>query len=136
MASVADLACGTRADAMWHTRPCGRAAQAHVAQRWLTGGVNRWQGYTSPRGCPGGTTWRLGWQVKGPQVSGPSLDSWGGNANALRCPRLYTRDFSIFLPCGTLFPWTSDAITINEGASIAWTRVHEIRTMTHSLKSL
>ena len=104
MASGADLACGTRADATRHTRPRGRVAQVDAAQRWLTGGANTWQGYTSPRGCPGGTTWQLGWQVKGPRVCGPWLDSWGGNANALWCPRLYTGDFVIFLLCGTMFP--------------------------------
>ena len=64
--------------------------------------------------------------MKGRRVSGPSLDSWGGNANALRRPNLYTRVFSIFLPCGTMFPlkfsfagdmaarWASDAIAMHQ----------------------
>ena len=47
---------------------------------------------------------RGGWQVKGPRVSGPSLDSRGGNAHALRRPSLYTRDFPFFLPCRTKLP--------------------------------
>ena len=42
--------------------------------------------------------------MKGPGVSGPWLDSWGGNANALRRPSLYMRGSPIFLPCGTMFP--------------------------------
>ena len=98
----ADMARGTCVDATRHARPRGRAAQAHAAHKWCTGGAVAWQGYTSPRGRPSGTTWRDGWQVKGPRVSRHLLDSWGGNANALRRPRLYTCDFPIFLPCGTM----------------------------------
>ena len=44
-----------------------------------------------------------GWQVMGPQVSGPRLDSWGGNANALFRPTFYTYHFLSFSPCGTMF---------------------------------
>ena len=65
--------------------------------------------------------------MKGPQVSGPWLDNWGGNANALRRPTLYTRVFPLFSPCGTMFPlnfsfasdvavlWMLDAIALNKG---------------------
>ena len=41
--------------------------------------------------------------MKGPWVSGPWLNSWGGNAKALFRPRLYTRVFRTFSPCGTMF---------------------------------
>ena len=30
-----------------------------------------------------GPTWQGGWRVKGPRVSGPWLECWGGNAKAL-----------------------------------------------------
>ena len=43
--------------------------------------------------------------MKGPRISGPWLEYWGGNTNALFCPRLYTCQSSLFLPCGTMFPW-------------------------------
>ena len=70
------------------------------------GGVDTWQGHASPRGRQGGATWQHegGWHVKGPWVSGPWLDNWGGNANALRRPTLYTHHFSQFFPYGTMFP--------------------------------
>ena len=42
--------------------------------------------------------------MKGSRVSGPWLGVWGGNANALSCPRFYTYDFRVFIPCGTMFP--------------------------------
>ena len=41
----------------------------------------------------------------GPRVSGPRLDSWGGKANALFRPTLYTRQIPSFPPCGTMFPF-------------------------------
>ena len=63
-------------------------------------GAEGGMGHLSPRGRSGGATWQGGWKMKGPRVSGPWLDSWGGNANALRCPSLYRRDFPFFLPCG------------------------------------
>ena len=89
----ADVARGTHTDAMWHARPRGRATRAHAAHRC--------------RGCPGGTTWREGWQVKGPRVSGLWLVYWGGNARALFRPTLYTRQLPKFLPCGAMFPRNS-----------------------------
>ena len=44
------------------------------------------------------------WQVMGPRVSGPRLDSWSGNPNALERPTFYTHLFHRFPPCGTMFP--------------------------------
>ena len=96
MARRADVARGTRVDATRHAGPCGRASRAHVARRWCTSGADMWQGHTSPLGCPGGTTWREGWQVKGSQVSRPWLDSWGGKTIALNRPSFYTHAYSFF----------------------------------------
>ena len=42
--------------------------------------------------------------MKGPRVSGPWLEYWGGNTNELFRPRLYTHLFPPFSPCGTMFP--------------------------------
>ena len=42
--------------------------------------------------------------MKGPRVSGPGLEYWGGNPNALYRPSLYTSHSSPFLPCETMFP--------------------------------
>ena len=84
--------------------------QGHVAEprkptRCL-GGADAWQGHASPRGRPGGAMWQCegGWQVKGPRVSGPWLDSWGGNANVLERLTFYTHRFQLFSSCGTMFP--------------------------------
>ena len=41
--------------------------------------------------------------MKGPRVSGPWLDSWGGNAIVLNRPSLYTHPFRRFFLCGTMF---------------------------------
>ena len=98
---------GTRTDATWHTRPCGRAAQAHAAPRWREVGRMRGRAtrvHVDARMAPCGM--RGGWHVKSPWVSGPWLDNWGGNANALRRPRLYTHLLLSFSPCGTMFPLT------------------------------
>ena len=43
--------------------------------------------------------------MKGPRVSEPWLEVWGGNANALPLPSFYTRDFRLFSSCGTMFAW-------------------------------
>ena len=52
-----------------------------------------------------GATWQSGdWHLEGPRVSGPWLGLWGGNANALPCPSLYTHNFFVFILCGTMFP--------------------------------
>ena len=69
--------------------------QGHVAEQrgpMRGGGVDTWQDHTSPCGRPGGATWQCEgrWHVKGPWVSGPWLDNWGDNANALRRPTFYT----------------------------------------------
>ena len=103
MARKADMARGTRTDAMRHARPRGRTAQAHAAPRWRVADADAWQGHADPCGCPGGATWRVGGcRVKGPWVSGPSYDYWCGNANALRPSRFYTHLFPSFLSCGTM----------------------------------
>ena len=52
-----------------------------------------------------GTTWQGGWRVKGPLVSGPWLEYWGGNAIALNRPPIYAQVSLPFLPCGTMFLW-------------------------------
>ena len=61
-----------------------------------------WQSHASPHGHLRGNV--RGWQVMGPWVSGPRLDSWGSNANGLFCPTFYTYHFPPFSPCGTMFP--------------------------------
>ena len=110
--------------------------QGHVAEprkptRCL-GGVEEAQarggGHASPRGRPSGVTWQVrGLEGEGSTGSGPWLNNWGGNANALRRPTLYTRVFPLFSPCGTMFPlnfsfaghvavlWMLDAIALNKG---------------------
>ena len=45
--------------------------------------------------------------MKGPRVSGPWLEYWGGNAIELNHPTLYTNGSLFFLPCGTMFPRAS-----------------------------
>ena len=82
----------------------------------------------------GGATWREGWQVKGPRVSGPWLEYWGGNAFALCRPTLYMRVFPLFLLCGTMFPrklsfagdvatpWASDTIAKHPSCELGSTR--------------
>ena len=98
------MACGasTRCDAA--LRPRGRAARGpREAQVARTRGMR-------PRGSTRmpvrGATWLSGgWHLEGPRVSGPWLGVWGGNANALPCPSLYTYNFFVFIPCGTMFPW-------------------------------
>ena len=42
--------------------------------------------------------------MKGPRDSGPWLEYWGGNANALPRSTLYSRFSPLILPCGTMFP--------------------------------
>ena len=51
-----------------------------------------------------GATWKGGWHMEGPLVSGPWLGVWGGNANALLRLKFYMRDSLAFIPCGTMFP--------------------------------
>ena len=82
----------------WQGRASPREAQ--VAHRARTHGV----GHASPGGRLGGATWQGGWQVKGPRVSGPWLEVWGGNANAFSRPTFYTYLFPNFIPCGTMSP--------------------------------
>ena len=96
----------------------------------------------SPRGRPGGATWQSGgWHLEGPRVSGPSLGVWGGNANALRRPLLYTHLFHFFSPCGTMFlrnfsfagdvaaQWASDMIAMRPSHRRG---VHRIVDQTHA----
>ena len=45
--------------------------------------------------------------MKGPRVSGPWLEYWGGNTIVLNRPTLYTDGFPFLSPCGTMFPHVS-----------------------------
>ena len=54
MACKADVVRETRTDVTRHTRPCGRAAQAHATSRWRVAGADAWQGHAGPHGRPGG----------------------------------------------------------------------------------
>ena len=45
--------------------------------------------------------------MKGPLDSGPWLEYWGGNANALPRSTLYSRFSPLILSCGTMFPQKS-----------------------------
>ena len=58
MVRGADVAGKTRADTMRRARPRGRAARAHAARRWRTGGADAWQGpcksTRTPEGAPRG----------------------------------------------------------------------------------
>ena len=141
------MACGTSADATQHARPRGRAARAHAELRWRNVAWTLGRGHASPRGRPSGAMWHEGgWHLEGPQVSGPKLVVWGGNANALNRPFFYSCHFPLFLRCGTMFPrgffsarhvapqWTSDAIALDKGALIACTRVHTIIIKARALK--
>ena len=78
---------------------------AHARRRWR-GHVAR--GHTGPhwstRTAVRAATWQGGWRVKGPRVSGPWLECWGGNAKALPHYTLSTRDFRLFNLCETMFP--------------------------------
>ena len=61
------------------------------------GGTDTWQEATQVHAdARGGATWRGGWRVIGPWVSGPWLECWSGNAKALPHSTFYTRN-SLFL---------------------------------------
>ena len=101
----------------WRAGPARmrRGTQGHVAEpREPTrhaGGAQvartRGRGHGSPRRRLGGATWQGDWHLEGPRVSWPSLGVWGGNANALGRPLLYTHLFRLFPLCGTIFPRSS-----------------------------
>ena len=89
-----------------------RGTQGHLAEPREAQVGPEWRGHVagghaSPRRRPGGALWQGGWQVKGPGVSGPWLEYWGGKTIALNRPRSYTQDFRPFSPCGTNFPGDS-----------------------------
>ena len=75
VAREADVAHRTRTDATRHTRPHGRACEAHAACRWHGWRGHIARGHAGPRGSKWrpvrGATWQGGCHVKGPQVSGP-----------------------------------------------------------------
>ena len=82
-----------RARLTWHVGPTlmRRGTQGHVAERarptrcaGSACGVDTWQEAT--RMPVRGATWQGGWRVKGPRVSGPWLEYWGGNPIALNSP--------------------------------------------------
>ena len=95
MALEADVARGTAR--------MRRGTQGHVAEphesTWSSSGVmwRRRVAWAMPVHADARVAQRGrgGWQVKGPRVSGPSLDSRGGNAHALRRPP-YIRVISHF----------------------------------------
>ena len=70
MVHGADMARRTHADATRHARPCGRAARAHAARKWRTGGT---QGVRT-RGRPHESTWMPGWHhvARGMAGDGPT----------------------------------------------------------------
>ena len=100
--------CGTKV-----ARTRGRASRVHANAR------------VAPRGRDSG------WQVMGPRVSGPRLDSWGGNANALFCPIFYTYQIPSFPPCGTMFHVNLffPGHVVEQGAldDIVWIKAHRSR---------
>ena len=114
--------------------------QDHVAEprestwvpAWRTGGADAWQCHASPRGRMDGATWQCvrGLRVMGPRVSGPRWEYWGGNANALRCPTLYTRHFSLvfsvwdYSSFDFYFTWRGDAWDIQSRDLITCIRCH------------
>ena len=55
MAREADVARRTSTDATRHTRPRGRACEAHAVRKWRAGGANTWQG-------PRESTWMPEWR--------------------------------------------------------------------------
>ena len=131
----ADMARGTREDATWHARPRGCATRTH-AQMWRGHVAGPRESMRTPGWCLHGSV--RGWQVMGPWVSGLRLDSWGGNANALFRPILYTYLFHRFPPCGTMFPVkpllcrTRGSVAgvgcdrIKQSSLIVWTGAHLI----------
>ena len=84
------------AELTWHTGPARmrRGTQGHVAgprgPMWGAGGAqgeDTWQEATRVHAdARVGCHMADGWQVKGPQVSGPWLEYWGDNAIALNRP--------------------------------------------------
>ena len=89
-------------------RPCGRAAggprEAQVAHKVRTRGRRPRMSTRVHADARVGRHVAGGWHLEGPQVSGPWLGVWGGNANALPRPNSYTCHFFYFIPCGTMFP--------------------------------
>ena len=101
--------------------------------------AHRWPGHVAVAtrvhaDARGGATWREGWQVKGPRVSGPWLEYWGSNTFASCRPTIYMRFFPLFLPFGTMFPrkisfagdvaalWASDTIAKRPSHGLGSTR--------------
>ena len=91
----------TSTDVTRHTRPCGRAMRAYAARRWRGHVARATRVHTDARVVTRG---RAAGRWRGPRVSGPSLEYWGGNAIALNRPSFYTQDFHSFPPYGTKFP--------------------------------
>ena len=103
VARGADMARRTSADAMWHYGHVARPRMAHARRRWR-GHVAR--GHAGPPGHLWGVPrgeWR-GRHLEGAQVSGPWLEVWGGNANALPRLSFYIGYIKLFSLCRTMFP--------------------------------
>ena len=81
---------------------------AHARCRRHTGREHVAGGHACPRRSTRrpvrGATWHVGWHMEGPQVIGPCLGVWGGNANVLPRPYFSAKLSPCFLPCGTMFP--------------------------------
>ena len=106
MAHEADVARGTSVDATRHSGHVAEPQMAHARRRWRVDRTDTWQEATRVHAdaCEGRHVARGGWHVKGPRVSGPWLEYWGGNAIALNRPSFYTRDVHPFSSCGSKFP--------------------------------
>ena len=68
-------------------RAAGGPREAHVAHRARTRGRRPRLSMQTP---VWGATWQGGRLMEGPRLSGPWLGDWGGNANALPRPIIYT----------------------------------------------
>ena len=102
---------GPRDQRGWDTalRARGRAVHGPCeVRRWRGWRRHVAWGHAGPRGrLWGAPRGEGGWWVKGPRVSGPWLEYWGGNAKALARSTFYTWLSPLFLPRGTMFPRVS-----------------------------
>ena len=149
MASTADVAHGTRADATLHARPCGRDERGPRGEpRWLELTRTRDRGHTSPRGPPRGhhvaSEEASIWRAHG--LVGPGEMIWA--VTQMRyAPLCFIQEFSsLFLRVGLCSRRTLSlcrtprrkrrvGCDCDDGdVSIAWTWVHPIIIMTRAQK--
>ena len=133
-------------------RPRDRAVGGPREAQGGAQGAATWQGATRPCGSTWAPMWGATWQRAGRWrahgCSGPWLECWGGNANALPPSPIYTRRPQFIFPCGTMsrlisylaghvaLREASDLIAKRRDSSIAWTRVHAIINQDMCLKNL